>query len=183
MTCHNFCGVLLVTQTDPGTVWEGPIQRWGFPGGSVVNAGGARDPWVRKIPWNRKWQLTPVFLPGESRGQRSLEGYSLVSHKESDMTERLSTIHRYKHRRGNLGRGHSGHLPSQSSVQTRTCSKISWWPSDQYSRLSLPWPGFSPWSGNWDSISHEPWPKKKKYWPAESPRLAVKEVWSKISRC
>ena len=30
------------------------------------------DPWVKKIPWRRKGQLTPVFLPGESRGQRSL---------------------------------------------------------------------------------------------------------------
>ena len=33
-------------------------------------------PWVRKIPWWRKWQPTPVFLPGKSHGQRSLEGYS-----------------------------------------------------------------------------------------------------------
>ena len=34
------------------------------------------NPWVRKIPWRRKWQPTPVFLPGKSHGQRSLEGYS-----------------------------------------------------------------------------------------------------------
>ena len=34
-------------------------------------------PWVRKIPWRREWQLTPVFLPGESHGQRILAGYSL----------------------------------------------------------------------------------------------------------
>ena len=34
------------------------------------------DPWVGKIPWRRVWQLTPVFFPGESHGQRSLEGYS-----------------------------------------------------------------------------------------------------------
>ena len=33
------------------------------------------NPWVRKIPWRRVWQPTPVFLPGESHGQRSLEGY------------------------------------------------------------------------------------------------------------
>jgi len=33
-------------------------------------------PWVRKIPWRRKWQPTPVFLPGKSHGQRSLVGYS-----------------------------------------------------------------------------------------------------------
>ena len=35
------------------------------------------DPWVGKIPWRRARQPTPVFLPGESHGQRSLEGYSL----------------------------------------------------------------------------------------------------------
>ena len=34
------------------------------------------DPWVRKIPWRRKWQPTLVFLPGKSHGQRSLVGYS-----------------------------------------------------------------------------------------------------------
>jgi len=33
-------------------------------------------PWVWKIPWGRKWQPTLIFLPGESQGQRSLEGYS-----------------------------------------------------------------------------------------------------------
>ena len=35
------------------------------------------NPWVRKIPWRRKWQPTPVFMPEESHGQRSLAGYSL----------------------------------------------------------------------------------------------------------
>ena len=34
------------------------------------------DPWVRKTPWGRKWQPTPVFLPGKSHGQSSLEGHS-----------------------------------------------------------------------------------------------------------
>ena len=34
------------------------------------------NPWVRKIPWRRVWQPTPLFLPGESHGQRSLVGYS-----------------------------------------------------------------------------------------------------------
>ena len=46
------------------------------------------DPWVRKIPWRRAWQLTLVLLPGKSHGQRSLAGYSPWGHKESDMTER-----------------------------------------------------------------------------------------------
>ena len=47
------------------------------------------DPWVGKIPWRRKWQPTPVFLPGESRRRRSLEGYGPRGHKELDMTEQL----------------------------------------------------------------------------------------------
>ena len=34
------------------------------------------DPWVGNILWGRKWQLTPIFLPGKSHGQRSLAGYS-----------------------------------------------------------------------------------------------------------
>ena len=45
------------------------------------------DPWVRKIPWRRTWQPTPVFLPGESHGQRSLRGYSSQGGKEWDMNE------------------------------------------------------------------------------------------------
>ena len=32
-------------------------------------------PWIRKLPWRRKWQPTPVFLPGGSHGHRSLGGY------------------------------------------------------------------------------------------------------------
>ena len=44
------------------------------------------NPWVRKIPWRRAWQPTPVFLPGESHGQRNLMGYSLLGHRESDKT-------------------------------------------------------------------------------------------------
>ena len=47
------------------------------------------DPWIRKIPWRRKWQPAPVFLPGESNGWRSLAGYSSQGRKESDTTERL----------------------------------------------------------------------------------------------
>ena len=45
------------------------------------------DPQLGKIPWRRKWQPTPVFLPGESHGQKSLADYSPWGHKESDMTE------------------------------------------------------------------------------------------------
>ena len=68
----------------------------GFPGGT-----GGKEPtcqcsrykrcnfdsWVRRIPWRRIWQPTPVFLPGESYGWRSLMGYSPWGLKELDMTE------------------------------------------------------------------------------------------------
>ena len=47
------------------------------------------DPWVGKISWRRKQQPTPVLLPGESHGWRSLVGYSPWSRKESDTTERF----------------------------------------------------------------------------------------------
>ena len=47
------------------------------------------DPWVGKIPWRRKWQPTPVLLPGKSHGRRSVVGYSPWGCKESDMTEPL----------------------------------------------------------------------------------------------
>ena len=44
------------------------------------------DPWVKKITWIRKWQCTPVFLPGKSHGQHSLAGYSPWGPKQSDTT-------------------------------------------------------------------------------------------------
>ena len=49
-------------------------------------------PWVRKIPWRRKWQPTPVFLPGESHWWSSLVGYSPWGRKESDTTERVHLL-------------------------------------------------------------------------------------------
>ena len=45
-------------------------------------------PWVRKIPWRRKRQPTPVLLPGKSHGRKSLVSYSPWGCKESDMPER-----------------------------------------------------------------------------------------------
>ena len=70
-----------------------------FPGGSVVKNLPAMqetgfDSWVGKIPWRRKWQSTPVFLPGKSHRQRNLVSYSPWSLKESDTTEGLK--HTYK---------------------------------------------------------------------------------------
>ena len=45
------------------------------------------QPLGQEDPWRKNWQLTPVFLPGESHGRRSLAGYSPWGHKELDTTE------------------------------------------------------------------------------------------------
>ena len=69
---------------------------WGFPGGASGKEPACQcrrykrrsfDPWVGKIPWRREWLPTPVFLPGESHGQRS---YSPWGRKESDTAEQFS---------------------------------------------------------------------------------------------
>ena len=75
-----------------------PSPLLGFADGTVVKNLSASEgkrcgfnPWVRKIPWRRNWQPTPLFLPGKSHGQRSLVGCSSWGLKELDMTEQLST--------------------------------------------------------------------------------------------
>ena len=57
------------------------------------------DPWVRKFPWRRTWQLTLGFLSGESQGLRSLAGYSPQGHKELNITEvtEHARSHTYTH--------------------------------------------------------------------------------------
>ena len=62
----------------------GDIERRGF------------NPWDGKIPWRTAWQPTLIFSPGKFHGQRSLEGYSLWSCKESDTTEGTHT-HTHTH--------------------------------------------------------------------------------------
>ena len=87
----------------PFAILKGPVQKHsGKPlGGSFPSGTSGKehicqcrrhkrpgfDPWVGKIPWRRAWQPTPVSLPGESYGQRSLEGYSPWCCKELDTTE------------------------------------------------------------------------------------------------
>ena len=60
--------------------WQSVCLQCGRPG---------FDPWVGNIPWRRKWQSTPVLLPGKSHGQRSLVGYSPWGLKELDTTKRF----------------------------------------------------------------------------------------------
>ena len=64
----------------------------GFPGGSAIKKLSTMQktqvhPWVRKIPWRRAGQPTPVFVPREVHEERSLAGCSLEGHTESEITE------------------------------------------------------------------------------------------------
>ena len=73
----------------------------GFPGSSVVKNLSAMQEtqrcgfhlWVGKIPWRRKWEPTPVFLPEKFHGQRSLASYGPWGHKESDTAEATEHEH------------------------------------------------------------------------------------------
>ena len=74
------------------TAWVSPVTRPKvLLGDKVLNEVHTQSPVLRFYfsPWGRKWQPTPVFLPGESHGWRSLVSYSPQGHKELDMTERL----------------------------------------------------------------------------------------------
>ena len=65
--------------------WSRVCLQWGRSG---------FNPWVGKIPWGRKWQPTPAFLPGKSHGWKCLAGYGPWGHNESDMTESLYFVGR-----------------------------------------------------------------------------------------
>ena len=100
---HLLLPELEIMVTKPGRAASSPylfkVAPWfsvGFPGGSVgkESACNSRDvgehefnPRLRNIPWRRTWQPTPIFLPGESHGQRSLAGYCPWGDKELDTTE------------------------------------------------------------------------------------------------
>ena len=78
--------------TQHAKIWDSQVVKWQRIHLPVQQMWEMQvDPWVGKIPWRRKWQLTPVFLPGKFHGQGSLADYSPWGHKESDTTERLST--------------------------------------------------------------------------------------------
>ena len=93
-------------------------------------------PWVRKIPWRRAWQPTPVFWPGEFHGQRSLVRYSSWGPRESDRTERLTvsfttvfTMWFFWTSLGNFYKDHLHQAIGRSSQPGRRWA-VSWsWPS------------------------------------------------------
>ena len=72
------------------------------------------DPWVKKIPLRMKWQPTPVFLPGESHGQRSRAGYAPWGCRESDTTWWLNS--------SSVDRG-SSELPASSSSRASQAAR------------------------------------------------------------
>ena len=90
------------------------------------------DPWVRKIPWRRKWQPTAVFWPGKSHGQRRLVGYSPGCRKELDTVEWLST-HTCTHSQESV----VNHL-GWPSVITRVLTR---WRGDRRLRIRRRWRG------------------------------------------
>ena len=111
LSCSAACGILVSQPgTEPvslalqgGFVTIGPPEKYllifktgiiyltCFPGGSVVKnlpakTGHGLIPLVKKISWRKKWQPTPVFLPGKFHGWRSLAGYCPGACKEMDTT-------------------------------------------------------------------------------------------------
>ena len=125
-----FTGAFLVAQIVKNlpAMWETWVQSLGcedsLEKGMAASLGGSDgtsiclqcrrprfDPWVGKIPWRRKWQPTPVLLPGKFHGWRNLIGYSPWGHKESDTTERL----------------HFHFHPLQYSCLENSMDRGAWW--------------------------------------------------------
>ena len=114
-----------------------------FPGGASVKEPTCQcrrhkrcefDPWVRKIPWRRAWQPTPVFLPGGSHGQGA---WWATVHRvtELDMTERLSrhTV--------SIGKQHRCHLRTEIWRKERLPTPV-FLPGESHGPRSLV--GYSP---------------------------------------
>ena len=148
-----------------------PSSIGGFPGGSVVrnsptNAGDRHkrhsrlrfDPWVWKIPWNRKWQLTPVFLSEKSHGQRSLVGWSPWGHKESDMTEHICTTSSMSHTHNSVWVSEAHWCPFKLVGHYRNCERV------MHQRLASITSGSHHLCGyQWSHVCdcfpyHQPWP-------------------------
>ena len=77
----SFDSLLLIIQVKPNISFS--LHTAILASGSVVKKlwRCGFNPWAGKIPWRRKWQPTPVFLPGKYHGHRSLAGCSTWCHK------------------------------------------------------------------------------------------------------
>ena len=139
---HNH---LLDAEREPPST---PPERssWGYSSEVVLTSGGSEvkafclqcrrpgfDPWVGKIPWRRKWQPTPVFLPGKSHGRKSLVAYSPRTRKEWDTTKRFHFSLESPHPPKSSGEGLGG---PPSAKRFSTCHLLS--------RRTAPHPGLPP---------------------------------------
>ena len=93
-----------------------------------------------KIPWRKKWQPTPVLLPGKSHGQRSLVGYSPWSHKLSDFTYQEECKKQHPP---------YGGFPGGASGKESAC----WCWRDKRCRFK-PWSGRAPGKGNGNPLQY-----------------------------
>ena len=86
------------------------------------------NPWVGKIPWRRKWQPTPIFLPGECPGQRSLVGCSPWGCQELDTTEGTwrACTHTHTHTHTWFPSSVGGKLSAHTHTHTHTISFQCW---------------------------------------------------------
>ena len=125
----------------------------GLPGGSVKSLPTVWETWVRSLDcedtWRKKWQPTPVFLPGESHGQRSLVGGSPWGHEEPDTPEWLS----------------AACVPVKLRKAGPVFWFFAWWLSWQRICLQCRRPWFNSWLGN------IPWKRERLptpvFWPGE----------------
>ena len=84
---------------------------------------GRFNTWVEKIPWRRKWQSTPVFLPGKSHRQGSLASYNLWGGKGSDMTEHTHMSTNQLH----YNKIHHGFMSAYSAVTMTSYITCGFW--------------------------------------------------------
>ena len=119
----------------------------GFPGGACGKEHACQcrkhkrcrfNPWVRKIPWRKAYQPTPVFLLGKCYGKRNLVGYSPWDHKESDMNE---------------------HSTVQFILNTLNTLRFRWWLRQQSICPQCRRPQFNPW------VKKIPWRREWKHTP------------------
>ena len=99
--CNGMCKSLLnLVWRLKGKISKNNYNYSDFPGDSEgkesVNLPIIQETWVQSLgwedPWRREWQPTPIFLPGQSHGQRSLADYSPWGCKESDTTDNWHTL-------------------------------------------------------------------------------------------
>ena len=92
------------------------------------------NPWVKKIPWRRKWQSTPIILPGKSHGQRSLVGFGPWDHKRvrySLATKQQNKGDIYYHKTSSIigfgGRGKRDEVVNVTRNSEQESPSLVWW--------------------------------------------------------